>query len=271
MTLLDRLLGREAKKAVYGGILQTTYANDIPLSVYGNDAQQKAAAYLRAYKVGWFYKGGKKISGDIAGLARTLSYEDTEGDNAEEIVAPALMEPWERLDPLEQFLRLMERPNPYQTGRTLFTKTQIRIDFTGMGYMFLEGGDGGQLPTALYGISPARMWPSVNPQGRTHRLGHGQGRPRRRRAVHDRRDPAVHRAQRGRRHLDGSGRRGGGLRQRPAVQRDGEAHGRRALHRRPAGGDDVAPRARRCPRTSSSTRSGLGATWPPTPTRPARC
>ena len=60
----------------------------------------------------------------------------------------------------------MERPNPYQTGRTLFTKTQIRIDFTGMGYIFLEGGDGGQLPTALYGISPARMWVSVNPQGR---------------------------------------------------------------------------------------------------------
>jgi len=149
-------------KATYGGILQSVYANDVPLSVYGQDPQQKAAAYLRAYKVGWFYKAGKKIAGDIAGLERTLSYEDTEGDNADEITATALTVPWEQLDPLEEFLRLMERPNPYQTGRTLFTKTEIRLDFAGAAFWYLEGGEGEQLPTGLYGISPSRMWPSVD-------------------------------------------------------------------------------------------------------------
>jgi hypothetical protein len=123
------------------------------------------AAYLQAYKVGWFYKGGKKISQDIAGLARTLAYEDTEGDNAEEIVARALNVPFESLDPLEQFLRLLERPNPSYTGRTLFTKTQIRLDFAGLAFWYLENGDGGDLPTAIYGISPTRMTPSRDKAG----------------------------------------------------------------------------------------------------------
>jgi len=153
-------------KATYGGILQSVYANDVPLRVYGSDPQQKAAMYLKAYKVGWFYKAGKKIAGDVAGLERTLSYEDTEGDNEDEIVAPALTVPWEQLDPIEQYLRLMEKPNPYQTGRTLFTKTEIRLDFAGMAFWYLEGGEGGQLPTGLYGISPARMWPSLDAQSR---------------------------------------------------------------------------------------------------------
>ncbi len=166
MTLFDRLMGREpAKKAVYGGVLQAVYANDVPLSVSNSQPQARMAAYLRAYKVGWFYKAGHKIAGDIAGLERTLSFEDDEGDNADEIVVPPLMIPWEQLDPLEQFLRLMERPNPYQTGRTLFTKTQIRNDFAGEAYWYLENGEGGQLPTGLYGISPTRMWPSLNAQG----------------------------------------------------------------------------------------------------------
>jgi hypothetical protein len=36
---------------------------------------------------------------------------------------------------------------------------------TGRALIYLEGGDGGGLPTAMYGISPSRMWPSRNKQG----------------------------------------------------------------------------------------------------------
>jgi phage portal protein BeeE len=98
------------------------------LSVTGTSYQEKAAAYLRAYKSGWFYKAESRISRDLANLSWTLSYEDSEGDNAEEIVAPQNSTPFERLDPLEQFLRLSERPNPWQTGRQLKQQSQIRLD-----------------------------------------------------------------------------------------------------------------------------------------------
>jgi phage portal protein BeeE len=135
------------------------------LSVTGTSYQEKAQAYLRAYKSGWFYKAESRISRDLANLAWTLSYEDSEGDNAEEIVAPSNSTPFERLDPLEQFLRLSERPNPWQTGRQLKQQSQIRLDMTGRALIYLEGGDGGGLPTAMYGISPSRMWPSHNAKG----------------------------------------------------------------------------------------------------------
>src|SRR4029077_13700592 len=67
---------------------------------------------------------------------------------------------------LDQFQRLLERPNPMQTGRQLFRKTQVRLDFAGAAAWYLEdaGGPAG-LPTALYGISPARMWPAYDKGG----------------------------------------------------------------------------------------------------------
>jgi hypothetical protein len=168
---LDRLLGRgdttPARKAVTGpGVL--AYNNPSISSVLGGSYEQRAAAYLRAYKVGWFYKAGARISRDLANLAWTLSYEDLEGDNEEEIVAPANDVPFERLDPLEQFLRLSERPNPYQTGRALKQKQAIRQIFAGRALWYLEGGEGGDLPTALYGISPARMSKSYDKRTGVH-------------------------------------------------------------------------------------------------------
>jgi hypothetical protein len=117
VTLLSRLgFARPARKAVLGGPYLAALASGPLLSVTGTSYQEKAAAYLRAYKSGWFYKAESRISRDLANLSWTLSYEDSEGDNAEEIIAPANNLPFERLDPLEQFLRLSERPNPYQTG-----------------------------------------------------------------------------------------------------------------------------------------------------------
>src|SRR5690349_2112439 len=76
-------------KAVYGGPALVAYQNDIPLSAFGQDWQARATAYLAAYRGGWFYKAGSRIARDFSQLAWSLSYEDTEGDNEEEIVAPA--------------------------------------------------------------------------------------------------------------------------------------------------------------------------------------
>jgi phage portal protein BeeE len=166
VTFIDLVLGRQpARKAVMGGPYLAALQSGPLLSVLGASYQEKAAAYLRAYKTSWFYKAESRISRDFANLTWTLSYEDSEGDNAEEIVAPANNVPFASLDPLEQFLRLSERPNPYQTGRQLKQQSQIRLDMTGRALIYLEGGDGGGLPTAMYGISPSRMWPSHNAKG----------------------------------------------------------------------------------------------------------
>ncbi len=139
------------------------------LSSWADDPQSRAAAYMRAYKVGWFYKAESKISLDIANLKRTLAPEDTAGDNETVIIEADLTAPWEALSPELQFLRLMERPNPTQTGRQLFQKTQIRLDLAGWTFWYLEGAGpvgSGQLPTAIYGISPARMTPAFDRTGK---------------------------------------------------------------------------------------------------------
>jgi phage portal protein BeeE len=142
----------------------TVWANGIPLSSLYDTPQRRAAAALRAYKVGWFYKAESKISDDVSSLKVQMAHEDEEGDNEATVVEPDLFTPWERLDPLGQFLRLMERPNPSMTGRTLRKKTMIRLDMAGWAYWYLEGAAEG-LPTAIYGISPARMWPSHDAKG----------------------------------------------------------------------------------------------------------
>jgi hypothetical protein len=141
--------------------------NDRPLYSLGNTPQKRMEAYLKAYKVGWFYKAESKISRDIASLAVHVAPENDAGDNEAEVIEPDLFAPWETLDPVGQFLRLMERPNPYQTGRQLRQKTQIRIDMAGAAFWYLESPDGLYgLPQAIYGISPSRMWPSHDDKGR---------------------------------------------------------------------------------------------------------
>ena len=155
-------------KATTGGSVLSVYQNDIPLRMLANDPQAKAAAFLKAYRVGWFNKAERKISSDIANLARTVSPEDDSGDNESSVVEHDLFIPWEELDPIGQFLRLMEVPNPHQTGRQLFQKTQIRKDMAGWTYWYLENAgpkDSGVLPTAIYGISPARLTPSFDRRG----------------------------------------------------------------------------------------------------------
>jgi hypothetical protein len=129
------------------------------------DPTDRMAAYLRAYKSDWFYKAESKISRDIGGLKVQVMPEGADGDNERAIVPPDLDIPVEALNPLDQFLRLMERPNPYYTGRVLRQKTQIRRDMAGAAFWYLEGGDGGMMPSAIYGISPARMWPAYDRSG----------------------------------------------------------------------------------------------------------
>ena len=164
MTLLDRLLGRpRAAKAVTA---LGPWNNGVPLSLYSQEPQEKAAAYLRAYKVGWFYKAGKKIADDVAALDWSVSSGDAEeGQSEDTLPRPDLRAPFDSLGPIDQFQRLLERPNPYQTGRQLLRKTEVRLDFAGAAAWYLEDGDGGSLPSALYGISPARLWPSYNARG----------------------------------------------------------------------------------------------------------
>lgn len=170
MTLLDRLLGRpplvvpSQTKAAYGpGVQAMTY--DRPLFTLGQSQQKRMEAYLKAYKVGWFYKAESKISSDIASLKVHVSPENNEGENEDEVIEPDLFAPWETLDPVGQFLRLMERPNPNQTGRQLRQKTQIRIDMAGAAFWYLESPlPPYDLPRRIYGISPARMWESRDKQ-----------------------------------------------------------------------------------------------------------
>lgn len=141
------------------------WVNRVSLSTYANTPQQKAAAYLKAYKVGWFYKAGKKIADDVSTLDWSLSSGDAEeGEDETVLDRPELATPFESLSPIDQFQRLLERPNPSYTGRALFRKTQVRLDFAGAACWYLENGSFG-LPAAIYGISPARMWPSYDKGG----------------------------------------------------------------------------------------------------------
>lgn len=168
-TFLDRLFGRpEPAPRSYKAVVDSApWQNAIPLSTLQNTPQAKAAAYLKAYKVGWFYKAGGKIADDIASLDWSVSDGDSEeGEEETTLDRPKLSIPFDSLSPIEQFMRLLERPNPKQTGRQLLRKTQVRLDFAGAAALYLEGGSSDRsLPTALYGISPARMWPSYDKAG----------------------------------------------------------------------------------------------------------
>ncbi len=172
MTFLDRLLGRPPTtpiKAAYGAGV-AALQNLPALTVYGSNQQERIARYLAAYKVGWFYKAERKISSDFGTLKVLLSPEDSAGDNEREITAPDPFTPLEMLNPMDQFLRLMEKPNPQQTGRQLRAKAMIRHDMAGAAFFYLESPDPVYgIPSALYGISPARMWPSYDREG--HLIG----------------------------------------------------------------------------------------------------
>lgn len=170
-SFLDRLLGRpepRAVKASYGDGWLTAYQQGgINISSLNIEPQDKAAKLLQAYKCGWFNKAERKISTDFAGLEVSLAPENEEGENQEAEVEADLLTPWDQLDPVEQFLRLMEKPNPYQTGRQLRQKTMIRLDMAGWAFWYTElGTDRLVTEDGIYGISPSRLWPSYNAQGR---------------------------------------------------------------------------------------------------------
>jgi hypothetical protein len=152
-------------KAVTGAGV-TAFLNDPPLSSLRamDDPQAKAKAFLKAYKCGWFYKAESKISGDLAKQPWTVSDGDVESDDPEEanIPRPDLDIPFEQLNPIDQFMRLMERPNPQQTGRMLRQKTFIRRDMAGWTFWYLEAASPVAAVTAIYGVSPARLWPSYD-------------------------------------------------------------------------------------------------------------
>ncbi len=154
------------KASTGGGWLNAYQAGGINLSSLSLEPQDKASKLLKAYKVGWFNKASRKIATDFAGLKVSVMPEDDAGDNETEVVEPDLMTPWDQLDPVGRFLRLMEKPNPYQTGRQLRQKTMIRLDMAGWAFWYTElGSDRLPVENGLYGISPARLWPSYSKTG----------------------------------------------------------------------------------------------------------
>ena len=168
-SFVDRLLGRpeKATKASTGGPWLAAYqSGGINISSLSMEPQDKAAKLLAAYKVGWFNKAERKISTDFANLKVSVMPEDDSGDNEAEVIEPDLFKPWDQLDPVGRFLRLMERPNPYQTGRQLRQKTMIRTDMAGWCFWWTAlGSDGLIQEDGIYGISPTRLWPSYNAKG----------------------------------------------------------------------------------------------------------
>ena len=122
-SFLDRLFGRpSAPPTKYAKAVTDLgpWATGIPLSSMADTPQEKAAAYLRAYRVGWFYKAGSKISRDVSTLDWSVSDGDMEeGESETTLDRPDLLIPFASLNPIEQFMRLLERPNPSYTGRQL--------------------------------------------------------------------------------------------------------------------------------------------------------
>ena len=169
-TFLDRLLGRPeppVKRTAKAVTQLGPWGTGTTLSSLRHTPQERCKAYLKAYGVGWFHKAGSKISADFANLPWHVSDGDVESDDPNEATLPKpdLLEPFDSLSPIDQFMRLMEKPNPSYSGRSLRQKSWIRYKFGGLGILYLEGGAGGGLPTAIYGISPARMWPSYSSTG----------------------------------------------------------------------------------------------------------
>lgn len=170
-SFLDRILGRpEPPRPSLKAVVSTNpWDRSIPLSTMANTPQKKAAAYLSAYRVGWFSKAGRRIAGDVSSLDFTVSEGDAEeGDTEAQVDRPDMSIPFERLGPIDQFQRLLEAPyrapngRVLMTGRQLLHKTTVHLDFAGNACWYLAGGT---LPDAILPISPARMWPSRNKQG----------------------------------------------------------------------------------------------------------
>jgi hypothetical protein len=170
-TFLDRLLGRPNSPPAYQKAVTSVgpWMNAIALSSLANTPQQKAAAYLKAYNVGWFSKAGRKIANDVSSLDWSLSLGDAEeGDQETTLPRPDMSLSFEALPPVDQLQRLLEAPYRRPDGRVLITgrallhKTQVHLDFTGNACWYLGGGP---LPTAILPINPARMWPSRDSAG----------------------------------------------------------------------------------------------------------
>jgi hypothetical protein len=56
------------------------------LEMVSEEPQKKAARYLQAYKVGWFNKAGRKITGDLAALPWNVSDGDAESGDREAVL-----------------------------------------------------------------------------------------------------------------------------------------------------------------------------------------
>lgn len=161
MSLVDRH-GRElvpvtpsGQKAATGlGVISMTY--NPPLESLRNTPQEMMKKFLKAYKVGWFYKAESAISFDVSNLE--ISLKDEAGN---EIEVPPKEKRWESLNPIEQLRRLLDRPNKDVSWREFIEKSIIRYDLAGNAFWYYDEIDeiDGTF-TGVYNISPVRMYPA---------------------------------------------------------------------------------------------------------------
>lgn len=148
-------------KAASGpGVYSMTFGTQLGgSSLFGASPQQKARRFLRAYRVGWFYKAGRVIAGDVASLPSRL--EDAEGNAV--TAAPG--------SPLYRLARVLDRPNPAAARsigyprRLLWERTVVCLDFTGNAFWYLEQPDSLGIPSRTLLITPDRMTPAQDREG----------------------------------------------------------------------------------------------------------
>jgi phage portal protein BeeE len=156
MGYLTPKMQEERTKAATGmGVVNLTH--EPKLFTSRESPQEMMKRFLKAYKVGWFYKAGSVISFDLSHLKVSLKNEA--GD---EVEFPDKAIPFDNLSPIEQCARLLQYPNPKQTWRQFVEKYSIRMDMAGNNLWFLdEMEEEYGTPTAVYNLSPARMWPAI--------------------------------------------------------------------------------------------------------------
>lgn len=158
MSFLDKpgswtRVGQPIKAASGIGAIQM--ATQPQLQSFRNTPQEMMKKFLKAYKVGWFFKAGSAVSFDTSNLEVTL--KDAAGN---EIPLPPKDKDFASLSPVEQCRRLLDMPNPKESWRQFIEKSIIRYDFAGNAIWYLDEMDDDLCPTGIYNISPTRMWPA---------------------------------------------------------------------------------------------------------------
>lgn len=115
-------------------------------------------SYERAYKIAWVRACVQVIAYNAASMAfRMVASGTTNEENDAEIMD-------------SPFIKLMRRPNPYQTGFELREAWWTDLELTGNAYVALEAMTPMGLPTEMYRLRPSRV--TIVPDPRTYIAGY---------------------------------------------------------------------------------------------------